>query len=586
MSEEMPAVERERQMLMDAEAQGTGAKLLTWTKLSGPGWLQSAITLGGGSLASSLFLGILVGYHLLWLQVFAMACGVVMLGAIGYVALSTGERPFVLVRDKINPVLAWGWALATLAANIVWCLPQFALAWGSISQNLAPGLVEHKKLVCGVLLVIATGVTMLYGSGGKGLRIYENGLRILVGLIVLSFFGVVGKLVLSGGVSFGDVLAGFIPNLNMFNNPAPDAAKAIAATGDSAAWWTNLVVNKQRDVMVSAAATAVGINMTFLFPYSLLKKKWDRHFRGLSIFDLATGMAIPFIVATGCVVVAAGASFHGKPAPQIVENWPQNKGEIDGKLLGDFEGLLGKLAVNQDPSLKIAEDDTDAVIAEKKEKLAAAVEAMPNADRDVAAMIANRSVFLLAGALEPLTGKFVAQYVFGFGVLAMALSTITILMLISGFTFCEVLGLPPEGKYQQIGALLPAVGVLGPFVWNEAAAYLAVPTSVFGMALLPIAYVTFLFCMNSHRVLGDDMPKGRSRLTWNILMGIAFLFSTIGAGWSVWSKTGWAGIVGVIIFIALAMVFHTKHHDGESHGSTSRLPAERSGGDESAGASA
>ena len=576
MSEEMPAVERERQMLKEAEAQGTGAKLLTWTKLSGPGWLQSAITLGGGSLASSLFLGILAGYHLLWLQVLAMACGVVMLGAIGYVALSTGERPFVLVRDRINPVLAWGWALATLAANIVWCMPQFSLAWAAVSQNLAPGLANQKPLVCGVILVVAICVTMLYDSGGKGLRLYENGLRILVALIVLSFFGVVAQLMLSGGASFGDILAGFIPDLSLVSSPAPAVAAAIAQTGESAEWWTNLVVAKQRDVMVSAAATAVGINMTFLFPYSLLKKKWDRHFRGLAVFDLATGMAIPFVIATGCVVVAASASFHGKPSEAIVKNWPQDKGAINGKLLKEFEGLMGKLAVAQNPQLSSA----------SKEDLAAAIEAMPEADRNMAAMLADRDALLLAGALEPLTGKFVAQYVFGFGVLGMALSTITILMLISGFTFCEVLGLPQEGKYQRIGSLLPAVGVLGPFVWTKAAAYLAVPTSVFGMALLPIAYVTFLFCMNSPRVLGEHMPRGRSRVIWNVLMVIAFGLSTVGAGWSVWSKTGTTGVMGVGVFVILAVIFHSRGGQSSGDSTSSRLPAERSGGDDSAGASA
>ncbi|MBI1313378.1 hypothetical protein GC176_18960 [bacterium] len=568
MSEEMPAVERERQMLLEAEAQGTGAKLLTWTKLSGPGWLQSAITLGGGSLASSLFLGILAGYHLLWLQVLAMACGVVMLGAIGYVALSTGERPFVLVRDRINPVLAWGWALATLAANIVWCLPQFSLAWAAVSQNLAPGLANQKPLVCGVILVVAICVTMLYDSGGKGLRLYENGLRILVALIVLSFFGVVAKLMLGGGdVSVSVILAGFIPDLSLISNPAPAVAEAIAATGDAASWWSGQVVAKQRDVMVSAAATAVGINMTFLFPYSLLKKKWDRSFRGLAIFDLATGMAIPFVIATGCVVVAASSTFHGKPSQSIVDNWPQNKSAIDGKLLKEFEGWMGRLAVAKNPELKVAD----------KSEVATYIEALPQADRNIAAMLADRDALLLAGALEPLTGKFVAQYVFGFGVLGMALSTITILMLISGFTFCEVLGLPQEGRYQRIGSLLPAVGVLGPFVWTKAAAYLAVPTSVFGMALLPIAYVTFLFCMNSPRVLGEHMPRGRSRVIWNVLMFIAFGLSTVGAGWSVWSKTGWVGVAGVFAFIVLAVVFHSKEPSGEAAEGTTSPEGETAG---------
>lgn len=54
-----------------------------YSKKSGPGWLQAAITLGGGSLASSLFLGVILQYHLMWLQPMAMVLGVIMLSAIG-----------------------------------------------------------------------------------------------------------------------------------------------------------------------------------------------------------------------------------------------------------------------------------------------------------------------------------------------------------------------------------------------------------------------------------------------------------------------------------------------------------------------
>ncbi len=79
MSEETPRVERDRKLILDAKQEGTGAKLWVYTKLSGPGWIQSAITLGGGSLAGSLYLGVLAGFGLMWLQPLAMILGVVML---------------------------------------------------------------------------------------------------------------------------------------------------------------------------------------------------------------------------------------------------------------------------------------------------------------------------------------------------------------------------------------------------------------------------------------------------------------------------------------------------------------------------
>ena len=549
-------VEQERAMLLDAEAKGGTAKLSVWLKLSGPGWLQSAITLGGGSLAGSLFLGMVAGYSMMWLQIMAMAFGVVMLGAIGYVTLSTGKRPFALINQHVNPVLGWSWALATLAANIVWCLPQFSLANAAVQQNLFPSLEGQTGLICGVILCIAIGITMIYDSGGKGLKVYENSLRILVGLIVLSFFGVVVKLAFSGQLQFGAVFAGLIPDLSLLSQPAGTFNDALAATGEFRSFWSDRIVSMQRDIMITAAATAVGINMTFLFPYSLLKKNWDRAFRGLSIFDLSTGMAIPFLVATGCVVIASANSFHAKPAPGLLgETGPD--GQVvaaDPGQMGQFESALVSRVVAEHPTEFAGLKGDD-----RTKKAKTYFDTLSEGDRRIAAMLVKRDAKHLAQALTPLTGPFVANIVFGFGVLGMALSTITILMLISGFTFCEVFGFPQSGMYHRIGCLLPAIGVLGPFVWSgKVAFWLAVPTSVFGMALLPIAYFTFFLLMNNRAVLGDDMPKGGSRIIWNLLMGIACGLATIGAGWSIWSKAGYYGVGGVVALVGLALFVHFK----------------------------
>jgi hypothetical protein len=152
----------------------------------------------------------------------------------------------------------------------------------------------------------------------------------------------------------------------------------------------------------------------------------------------------------------------------------------------------------------------------------------------------------------------VAQTVFGVGVLGMAVSTIIILMLINGFAFCELLNVPAEGTMHRIGSFIPAVGVLGPFIWKSAAPALAVPTSVIGGAMLPIAYVSFLLLMNSRSVLGDAMPTGGRRLVWNILMitgtGIASFASVWGLYGRTWGpfKIGTEKLVIPIGTIALA----------------------------------
>ena len=185
----MASIQNEKDFLTKAEASGIVSRLGAYTRLSGPGWLQSAITLGGGSLASSLFLGVLAGYSLLWLQPMAIILGVIMLSAISHVTLSTGQSPFASINNEINPVLGWGWAVATIMANIVWCLPQFSLGTAAVTQNLLPGLnnTGGKVLICALMLGAAFLVVRAYDKGSTGVKIFDWILKIMVGVVVISF---------------------------------------------------------------------------------------------------------------------------------------------------------------------------------------------------------------------------------------------------------------------------------------------------------------------------------------------------------------------------------------------------------------
>ena len=185
-----------------------------------------------------------------------------------------------------------------------------------------------------------------------------------------------------------------------------------------------------------------------------------------------------------------------------------------------------------------------------------AISGLPDADRRLAATLVTRDAIHLAKALKPFLGNFFADVMFGIGVLGMALSTITLLMLISGLCICEICGLPPTGWPFRLGTLAAATGVLGPFLWSKAAFWLAIPTSVFGLTLLPIAYLTFFLLMNQKSLLGDERPAGGKRLAWNLLMGIAASVATFASVYMVWQKAGWWGIGGVVAFAAAAIVVH------------------------------
>jgi Mn2+/Fe2+ NRAMP family transporter len=554
-----PRIQKDRQLIVESRGKGLGATLGAFVRLSGPGWLQSAITLGGGSLSSSLYLGVLVGFSFLWLQPLAMIFGIIMLSAIAYVALSTGQRPFRAINEHVNPVLGWGWLIASMMANLVWSMPQFALGTAAIQQNLLKNIVGTEvmpdpwgKIVVGIaILTVAVTFVMFYNAGGWGVKLFEVIVKIVVGMIVLCFFGVVIKMSIEGALDWSRVLKGFIPDLRLLFRPAETFGPFLAAVeSECRAFWADIIVAQQRDVMISAASTAVGINMTFLLPYSMLRKGWDREFRGLAIFDLSTGLFVPFVLATGCVVIASASQFHVAPTAGFLGEVDQQGQVVQpaNNLVGPYNNLIQR-RLKFEIGAEVFEAMSDVERAERASSMAIA-------DRKMAAMLVKRDAFNLADSLAPLTGKVFSHYIFGVGVLGMAMGAVTMLMLINGLVFCEMLNLPTRGWPQRIGSLMVSVGILGPFFWKDAKLWLAVPTSVFAMVLLPIAYFTFYLLMNQKSLLGDNMPTGGRRVAWNILMAVAAGMAGFGCIWTLWSKLKFFGIGIMLAFIGLALIVH------------------------------
>ena len=547
----MASIEEQGRYLQEAEAKGIGSRLWAYSKLSGPGWLQSAITLGGGSLASSLFLGVLAGYSLLWLQPVAIVLGIIMLSAVTHVTLSTGQSPFTSINNEINPVLGWGWAIATIMANIVWCLPQFSLGTAALTQNLLPSLNHTwgKALACFLILAIALAVVWSYDRGSKGVKIFDWVLKIMVGVVVISFFGVVLKLGSNGELDWGNIAGGFIPNLSLLNEAAAVYEPFLQETGKFRIFWETQIIGMQRDVMISAAATAVGINMTFFMPFVLLRRKWGRAHRGLAKFDLWTALLIPYVIATTCVVIAAGSRFNGKPE-SAYSNFEDRT--LQANLKQGFTNLTtarAKAEMGEKHFASLAPVQQDQMLA-----------SLPEVDKQLAAMLVKRDSFNLAASLEGLFGnKAFSHYIFGVGVLGMAISTIIILMTINGHAVCEIMGKAHQGPPFLFGATIAGLGVLGPFVWSDAAFWLAVPTSILGFTLIPVAYLSFFLLINSKSILGRERPEGIKRMTGNIFMLSALLIMGSAAFYVAWQKT-WDGFpVGKIILITFGIMLLIGH---------------------------
>ncbi len=264
-----------------------------WSK-TGPGWMQSAMTIGGASAMASLFAGALLKYQLLWVQPVAIFLGIIMLSAVSYQTLMTGERPFYAMKKYAHPVIAWSWAIATLLSTVIWHFPQYALVSGMTEDIIIaitgwiPSNTQHQYLLAGLalfFLAIAIYVVWNYSKGSKGVARFELFLKVMIWLIIFCFLFIVIRNSLTDTINWSEVFKGFIS----FKIPTDKAGVT---------------------VMMAAFSATIGINMTFLFGYSYLKKGWGKEHYGLAKFDLITGMFIPFVLATALMVIATGATIY------------------------------------------------------------------------------------------------------------------------------------------------------------------------------------------------------------------------------------------------------------------------------------
>lgn len=529
---------KQDELFHKAQSAGFFGKLYYYTRLSGPGWIQAAVTLGGGTLVGALYLGVVGGFQFLWLQPLAMLCGIIMLSAINYVTLSKEEekdRPFKLAQRHVSPLLAWGWLIATIIADVVFCAAQFALGTDAIQGNLG-GEQIPPFLITGVLFVIAFTLIWLFSQAGRASRIIDNVIKSLVAIIVLAFMGVVITLLWKGAVDWTALGQGIIPDFSALFRPTDSYAPYIADSGSYSGFWNQYISENQRDIIIGAFGTAVGINMTFLLPYSLMKKGWTKKHRELSRFDLVLGLFIPFILGASALIISTASQFHANE-----------------------KGIVSEGAYHQVLDARLQAEYTDWATFDESRIQQLRANA-PQVDKNLSRMLAKRNANDLAYALTPFLGRW-SQLIFGIGILAMALSTMLVHMMMNGYAVSEALGQPGKQRLFLIGAVIPAIaGFFSPLLWNGAAkTALAVPASVIATTLLPIAYLIFLLLMNSKKALGEALPK--RRIWINLLMILATGVATFASIWALLGKyqssnpyDHWFGLVGLIGLPILASI--------------------------------
>ncbi|MDO4588119.1 MAG: divalent metal cation transporter [Planctomycetia bacterium] len=448
-------------------------KVSGYLRRTGPGLLQSAMTLGAGSATASVLAGASFGYKLLWVQPVAMFLGVMMFAALSNIVLTTGERPYQSFGREFNKFLVFLWAFGTIFASVIWHFPQYTLLAGAardlatlggleISNNgNIPGWVASLNEVLpfglhindqisnmGYLVSFGIGIFVLgmnifmvfnYGKGATGVKIYERFLRTMIAIVIFFFLLVV--IMNFQKIQWTELFKGLFGFYGF-----PRNAEGVVETS------TYLQV-------LGMLGAAVGINMTFLYPYSLLAKGWGKEHRTLAKWDLAMTMLLPFAIVTSLIIISMTVT-------GVYNN-------IDGVR----EGM-------------------------KPLDAAASFSGIPG----------GRAIFCL-------------------GLLGMCGGAISTHMVVCGFTMCEMLGIKMTQSRFRLFALTPAIGVLGVVIplplW-----FPVIASAICGI-MLPIAYLIFLVLNNKRSFIGDAVGKGLFRWLHNCFLILALAATIFAAGLSI-----------------------------------------------------
>jgi succinate dehydrogenase hydrophobic anchor subunit len=217
--------------------------------------------------------------------------------------LTRGERPYKSFGQQIWKPLVFLWAFGTVTASVIWHFPQYGLIAGA-ARDLAgaAGMTVAGEggaltgagylvsfLVGGLILAMNITVVFNYGKGATGVKIYERFLRTMIALVILFFLLVCVLNV--GNVNWVELFKGFIGYYGIPANPE-----------------TGVVETKTYLQVLGMLGASVGINMTFLYPYSLLAKGWGEEHKTLARWDLGMTMFLPFVIVTSLIMVGMVAT--------------------------------------------------------------------------------------------------------------------------------------------------------------------------------------------------------------------------------------------------------------------------------------
>ena len=144
------------------------------------------------------------------------------------------------MRRHVSAPLAWLWAIAALASSIIWGFSHYPLSAGMLEEAISLVSGVHFKaeaettqreaylFVLAVLVWAVCAYTVWhYSRGGRAVRLFENGIKILSTVVIVSFAWVVLQAGLNGQINWAAMLWGLVP-LSLIHISEPTRPRLIS----------------------------------------------------------------------------------------------------------------------------------------------------------------------------------------------------------------------------------------------------------------------------------------------------------------------------------------------------------------------
>jgi len=287
IAEKIPTevLEAEVERLAELKSKPALLRFGGYLRMGGPGFMNSALTLGAGTMTASMLSGALFGYRTMWVLWFSMGIGLFMMAAMARFTCRGGV-PIIAAQNRYH-----GWLVGSLmtalvgtaAVAVVFNYGQYSLGTHLI-ESLTPLMgFEFPRRVNWVLYLAVTTVLILsYGRRGRrGIQFVETFMKLSIGLMLLCF----GACLVLVGVDWGELVRGvFIPWL-------PSGMEGL-------------------DLFIASSAAAIGVMDWVFFNYAGLARGWRREHEPLARFDIFFGLFLPFVIVNYLVIGVFAGTLH------------------------------------------------------------------------------------------------------------------------------------------------------------------------------------------------------------------------------------------------------------------------------------